>query len=124
MFEFHEKRKFKSLLYSKPFLIGMCIPIAFLSVAAYKAYERKEETSAKREELSANLMMLQQRAEELEKDIERLDDPRGIEAELRSRYEVGWEGEEVIVLVEEEKRSLKESDTQEEEVGFWKRLFD
>lgn len=123
MFEFHEKRKFKNLLHSKPFLVGMVVPIVFLSIAAYKAYEGKEETTLKREELSANLTALQQRAEELERNIERLDDPRGVEAELRNRYEVGWEGEEVIVLVEEEKRSSKESDVQEEEVGFWKKLF-
>lgn len=123
MFGFHEKRKFKSILYSKAFLIFMCIPIGLMSYAAYNAYEKERETNQRREELSEELVALEQRADELEKNIENLEDPRGVETELRSRYNVGWEGEEVIVLVEEDTPSSTEIKEEESEKSFWSMLF-
>jgi len=123
MFEFHEKRKVKSILYSKPFLVGMCIPIFFLSFAAFKAHKKEQETSQKREELTADLSTLEYRASKLEEDIKNLDDPRGIEKELRSRYEVGKDGEEIIVFVEDKKPEKKEG-VVEEKKGFWSKIID
>lgn len=102
----------------------MCIPVGLMSLAAFNAHEKVQETSAKRAELSANLTHLEKRAQDLEEDIKKLEDPRGIETELRSRYEVGWEGEEVIVLVEEEEKPEQATVTREKEVGFWKGLFE
>lgn len=101
----------------------MGIPIGLMSFAAYNAYEKERETNARREESSEKLMILEQRAEELEKNIKNLEDPRGVEAELRSRYDVGWEGEEVIVLVEEEVPSSTENTAEEPKKGFWSMLF-
>jgi cell division protein FtsB len=55
-----------------------------------------------RVELEEKLVVLQHEREELEANVGRLADPHGIEGELRKRYSVGREGEEVIILVEEE----------------------
>jgi len=124
MFGFHEKRKFKSILYSKAFLVFMCIPIGFMSYAAYNAYERERETSMLRQELANELVALEKRSGELEKNIENLEDPRGIETELRSRYDVGWEGEEVIILVEEESATQTLSILPEPKPNIWHRFIE
>jgi len=124
MFGFHEKRKFKSILYSKAFLVFMCIPIGFMSYAAYNAYERERETSMLRQELANELVALEKRSGELEKNIENLEDPRGIETELRSRYDVGWEGEEVIILVEEESATQTLSILPESKPNIWHRFIE
>ena len=79
----------------------MCLPIGFLSYAAYNAYSAERESHARRVELQAELAKLEERAGTLEKDIGRLKDPYGVESELRQRYEVGRAGEEAIVLVED-----------------------
>lgn len=101
MFDFYEKRKVKKLLHSRVVLTVLCIPVVLMMYAAYNAYEKKQETSERRSELSARLAGLEERRTELEQDIDMLNDPRGVEAELRSRYEVGKEGEEVVVFVEQ-----------------------
>lgn len=81
-----------------------------------------QKTIERSAELSANLSALDVRAKELENAIKILEDPYGIESELRNRYEVGWEGEEVIVLVEEEV-PLNEKAEEIEEQGFWSSFF-
>jgi cell division protein FtsB len=103
MLNFYEKRKLQSILFSKPFLVFLCIPVGFLSFVAWNAYTTAEGARMRRLELTAELGGLKEHAELLERDLALLDDPRGIEAELRKRYEVGKEGEELIILVEEEK---------------------
>ncbi len=101
MLDFHQKRKVQSVMYSKPFLVLLCVPVAFFTYVAWKAYSTAQETSGRRVELVAELGRLEERKAHLEEDIANLDDPRGVEAALRKRYEVGKEGEELIVLVEE-----------------------
>ncbi len=110
------------MLYSKPFLMVLVVVIMFLALSTYGAYERKEQARVKREELSARLIELEKRAGELESDISRLEDPRGIEMELRSRYEVGKEGEEVIVLIDDEEMKETATKTEEQEEGFWGKI--
>lgn len=100
----------------------MCIPIAFMSFVAYNAYQKERETSMRRQELSRELVALEKRASELERNIENLEDPRGIEAELRSRYDVGWEGEEVIILVEEETSTHSDPVLPEPTKSLWQRF--
>ncbi len=125
MFEFYEKRRIKKFIYSKGFFGILSILVLLMSYAAYGAYGKMEGTIERRATLQAQLAELEDRADSLEEDIERLNDPRGLESELRTRYEVGWEGEEVVVLVdEEEKRGVEKKEEIEEERGFWSELFD
>lgn len=102
MIGFHEKRKLQRFLHSPYFLVFLVVPVCLLVYAAYNAFAAERETRMHRVELEEQLMALEARAEALEADIARLEDPYGIEAELRHRYDVGWEGEESIVLIDEE----------------------
>lgn len=124
MFGFYEKRRLKRFLFSRIFLVFMSIPLFFMILAAKGAYEKRGQVSEKREALSANLALVEGRVKELESDIATLEDPRGIETELRSRYELSAEGEEVIVFVEEEEGSSKEQTQVSKEKGFFKRALE
>ena len=55
----------------------------------------------KRMEREEDLNALKARAEVLEGDIEHLQSDRGLEEELRSRFDVAKEGEQVIIIVED-----------------------
>lgn len=90
-------------MYSRPFLVFLCIPVGFVTYVAWHAYSTAQETRERRIELAGELARLDDRTTALEYDIANLDDPRGVEAALRKRYEVGKEGEELIVLVEDQK---------------------
>ena len=76
--------------------------------AAVNAYNVQQRATLMRVELEEELSHLELRENSLEEDITRLEDPRGIEAELRRRYDVAKEGEEVVVLIEEESQDEPE----------------
>lgn len=100
MLEFYEKRKLKRLLYSKPVIIALCIPAVFLLSVTWNAYNKEREAYANMLTASAELDRLKEREATLSQEIERLSTQRGVEEELREKYEVGKPGERMIVLVD------------------------
>jgi cell division protein FtsB len=101
MFDFHEKRKIRGLLYSKP-VIGLLFVVAILlSVSAYNRWEIARETEVKLEAKQRELQALSERAATLGAKVHYLEDERGVEEELRSRFDVAKEGEDVVVLIDD-----------------------
>ncbi len=104
MFDFHEKRKIRGILYSKT-VSGILLLFAFLmSISVYDRFSVAHEIKEKLEVRTDELEMLQTRAESLEAKVRYLEDDRGIEEELRNRFDVAKEGEQVVVLVQEEEK--------------------
>ena len=101
MFDFHEKRRIRELLYSKPAIGLLFLLTIWLSISAYNRYEIAAETKEKLNIKQAELESLQERAGTLEAQVRYLEDDRGVEEELRSRFDVAKEGEDVVVLVDE-----------------------
>jgi cell division protein FtsB len=100
MLEFHERRKLKRFLYSKPMLFFLCILIVFLAKGVWGAYQIQRKTDLVLTKQSQDLAALQEREAQLEMTVDRLTTQRGIEEEIRSTFEVGREGERAIVIVD------------------------
>ncbi len=133
MFDFHEKRKLRSYVYSKPVALGLFLVAIFLSTSVYDRYLVARDMAGKREALEAELHELKGRASALEEEVERLKSDRGIEEEIRDRYEVSKAGEEVVVIVGSDKKETHKSTstvpsvlldaTTTEETSFWGSLW-
>ncbi len=102
MLDFHEKRKLKSWFYSKPMVAGLLIVAVLLSVSVYGRFKVEREMAAKRDQLAGELEVLRQHAATLEAEVGRLKSERGIEEEIRDRFEVSKRGEQVVLIVGEE----------------------
>ncbi len=103
MFDFHEKRKIRSILYSKPVAAVFFIATILLSFSAYNRYTVASDMKVKLAARHAELEQLEARAQVLESKVNYLDNERGIEEELRNRFDVVKEGEQVVVLIDEKK---------------------
>jgi cell division protein FtsB len=101
MFDFHEKRRIRSILYSKWLIGGIFLISSLLSVSVYHRYTVAHDMKEKLEHKKAELQELEQRATVLETKVEYLDDERGVEEELRNRFDVVKEGEQMVVLIDE-----------------------
>ena len=121
MFDFHTKRKARNAIYSKPVLLFLGIVVIGFMYSVYGAFEKERETRSVRDQRAAVLSELHVREAALQGELDRLSTEKGLEAEIRSKFEVAKEGEEVIVIVEapEDEETLPE----EEEKGFFERLF-
>ena len=109
MFDFHEKRKIKSVLYSKPVIFSLFLVAIVMSVTVYDRYVVAKEMEGKLEAKRTELEHLKQRAQTLDAKVKYLEDERGIEEELRNRFDVARQGEQVVVLIDPRKTDMKEA---------------
>ena len=96
------------MVYSKAAIVFLLIPIGFLSVSVYERYQKERETREKRIERSEELLLLQEQAKNLEEKVNAAESERGIEAEIRSRYDVAKEGEQVVIIIDEEADNVQD----------------
>jgi cell division protein FtsB len=121
--DFHEKRKFKRYLYSKFTLVVLLGILVLLVPGVWNMFQKEEETRANLNEQELILEELKQREANLRAEIERLSSERGVEEELRSKFEIGKEGEEAIVIVNpSEDESTAAGKAQKK--SFWQKLLD
>jgi len=100
MFDFHEKRKMRSILYSKP-IIALLFGLAILlSFSVYNRYTVAVDMEAKLDAKHVELNKLKERAQVLQAKVDFLENDRGVEEELRNRFDVAREGEKVIILLD------------------------
>ena len=100
MFDFYEKRKIRNLIYSK-FSIGVVFLLAlWLGTSVYERFTVEQEMVDRRVEKQTELETLKERAALLEAKVDHLKNDRGIEEELRSRFDVAKDGEKVVILLD------------------------
>ena len=107
MFDFHEKRKLRRLIYSKVTIGVVLILCLLLAVSAFKRFEKEREIAAKRAEAEAELATLVEQAKNLEADIARLRNDRGLETEIRDRFDVVKPGEQAVIIIDDLPNSVQ-----------------
>ncbi len=88
-------------MYSAPFIIGVFLIAALVLVSVHERYKVEREMSLKLEVKQREFEALKQRAQTLEANVEHLRDDRGIEEEIRNRFDVAKEGEQVVVIIDD-----------------------
>ena len=105
MLEFYKKRSLLSWLHS-PLALGVLgIIILFMMSVVYQRYSIEQGMVARREEAADQLKQLEDRRAELEKKVEYLSNERGIEAEMRRNFDVARPGEQVVIILDGEKKA-------------------
>ena len=105
MLQFYQKRSIRGWLHSPLSLAILAIIILFMISVVYQRYTIEKEMVSRREEAEAHLKLLEDRRAELEKKVEYLSNERGIEAEMRRNFDVARPGEQVVIILDEEKKS-------------------
>ena len=100
MFDFHEKRKIKRWLFSKPVIALLLVLCFFLGRSAYERYTKERETAIKHHEQAAELLALTARANALEKEVAYMQSARGGEQEIRQRFDAVKEGERAVIIID------------------------
>lgn len=104
MFDFHQKRKLRTVVNS-PFTQAALLALAFMvSWSAYVRFDIAMEMRDRRIQAEKQAAALELRKTELEKQVQYLSSERGIEAEMRRQFDVALPGEQVVVIVEEQNK--------------------
>mgnify|MGYP000904604994 CR=1 FL=1 len=104
MLQFYQKRSLRGWLHSPAVLIILGVIILFMMSVVYQRYTIEQEMVERREEAEAHLKELESRRADLEKKVEYLSNERGIEAEMRRNFDVARPGEQVVIILDEEKK--------------------
>ena len=102
MLDFRERSKMRRIVYAKPTILVLALITIFTARGAFGMYQKSKEAIAKRDKATAELQVLQTREAELNEDIARLGSERGQEEEIRDRFMVAKEGENVIIVADPE----------------------
>lgn len=102
MLDFYQKRKFRAVVNSRYTQIGLGLLIFMVGWSAFTRYQIAAEMSDRREVAEQSAAALEARRDELQEQVEYLSNERGIEAEMRRQFDVALEGEEVVVILEDE----------------------
>ncbi len=100
MQEFREKRRLRELLYSRPSLIILFILVLFAGRGVFHMYEKYAQAAVDKRGVESQVALLSAREDFLVSEVERLKTPTGIEQEIRQKFNVKKEGEQVAVIVE------------------------
>jgi cell division protein FtsB len=105
-------------------LLGVFVTFTiFVTTAAWNVYQKAEHTKENAQQINARLDELKTREAELAASVALLESEFGVEAEIRDKYGLTREGEEVVVIIDAEEESAGE-DEDAEKKGFFKRIFD
>lgn len=95
-------RNIKKVLYSPITILVLAVIAVILVRAAVNSYNNQRENLSKLSEMQKMAQDSQKRRQFLEDEIEKLQTERGIEQELREKFPVAKDGENMVIIVEPE----------------------
>ncbi len=113
MFDFHEKRKIRKILFSKVAIILVFLITGMIGLSVYERFMVEREMAAKLQVREEELARLHVRAATLESKVEHMQNERGIEEEIRSRFDVVKDGEQVVVILDDREQTGGSTSTKE-----------
>lgn len=120
MLPFQERKKFRKILYSKTALLVLFVIVIFMTRGAWKIHNKAVIAQEERDETARSLADLQGRTKDLEASIVKLKSGQGVEEEVRQKFTVAKQGEEVVVVVDENAKKSKNGELIDQ--GAWARV--
>ena len=120
-----QKRKIKHIVYSWWTVVTLLFLAFLFATNTWDGYKKYSESRRNVAGLAERLESTKNREGELQAKINYLNSERGLEEEIRDKFNVAKEGEEVVVIVGPEIE--KNDDVKKEESlvkGLWSRILD
>jgi len=109
MREFQERNTVKKRIYSKTAICILVIILILVAHGVYNVYEKEQESKAAVELTEKQQADTESRYNNIQQGNEELQSQAGVEAEIRSKFDVVKPGEGVIVVVDKNPTSIQEN---------------
>lgn len=100
MREFQDRQRLQKKMFSKTALVVLFVILIAVGQGTYKVYQKKNDSQQSLDRVLKQKQELEARTEKLKIDDARLRTPEGVEAEIRSKFDVSKQDEGVVVIVE------------------------
>ncbi len=119
MLDFQQKRKVRSLLYHRTTLIVLGVLLLVVVRSTWIVYQKKKESEVQESISMHNVEELRTRNAELQSQIDRIQTDSGIEAEIRSKFNVAKDKENIVILLDDTATSTATSTVK---TSFWSKI--
>lgn len=119
MLDIQQKRKIRGIMYHKVTLVALGIFVLLAMHSTWSVYTKKRESEKMKNISSEHLNELKQRDEDLKEKITRIDTSSGLEEEIRAKFSVVKDNENMVVIVPDNKSVAS---TTEADTGFWSKM--
>jgi len=116
------KNKIKKIVYSWPVLILLLLVVSLIAKGTWGVYKSEEISYNNKKNSEEQYNELQDRSSSIISEIEMLETEKGIEAEIRDKFRVVKEGEQLAVIID----SVGEGDdiqVDSSEESFWIKIW-
>lgn len=100
MLTVREKHFLKKYVFGTVGIIVLLIFVGVLARGTWGVYQKAQFAKESRDQARLQLAELTQREASLQEEIDRMNSPRGIEEEVRQKFDVGRPGEKMVVFVD------------------------
>ncbi len=114
-----ERRRIKKVIYSKLTLVVLIVLLVLLARGTWGVYKKAKYAKGNESMATQELQVLRERESFLLAELGNLESGRGQEGELRKRFDVGREGEHLIVLVDS---PAPEQEVMEKPEPLWQKI--
>lgn len=119
MLDFHQKRKVRSLLYNRITIGVLLVLVLIVAHSTFRVYQKKRDSEKMRDISMVQVEELRKRELELRSKIERLETEQGVEEEIRSKFSVAKQDENMVLVVLQQETGTSTSTPKK---GFWSRI--
>ncbi len=114
-----DKHLLRKILYGKIGLVVLLVIFVLFAKGTWSVYRKASFAKENREQAEEQLRELREHEAMLTDELERLKTDRGMEEAIREKFDVGREGEQLIVLVD---APVPEIAPESEEITLWARI--
>ncbi len=118
MLDFQQKRKVRSWMYNRLTIALLFVAFVFVAHSTWVVYRKKVESEEMMSVSLKNVETLRSRSADLQKKIDRLATAQGVEEEVRSKFSVAKEDENMVIIVQDE----VSTSTKAQKRTFWSRF--
>lgn len=108
----HQQSFFSKVIHSRITTVVLILVIILLGRSVYERYMIEQEISQRRAEAEHIQQQLKERKDTLENKVQYLSNERGIESEMRRHFDMAREGEQVVIILDDEINTEKSGDTE------------
>lgn len=118
MLDFQQKRKVRSWMYNRLTIALLFVTFVFVAHSTWVVYRKKVESEEMMSVSLKNVETLRSRSADLQKKIDRLATAQGVEEEVRSKFSVAKEDENMVIIIQDE----VSTSTKVQKRTFWSRF--
>ena len=119
MQNFQNKKNFKHVMQSKPFLILLGIMVLVFAYSVFGLIGKMRETIRNKNAAETKIEALQKQKAELSSNIDQLKTNQGVEENIRETFGLAKEGEGMVVVVDDKNTA---GDIDAKPTGFFSKI--